>query len=85
MEGDPPGRGCPAAVLRIWTNPDAEDAPQEICGEKSATENWPTTSVGPSGTIRISFTTTDKTIGAQVRFTSFRVAVRRLYISGLSK
>lgn len=43
---------------------ESTEAPQEICGEKSATEKWPT--VSDSGTVRISFTTTDKTIGAQV-------------------
>lgn len=65
VEGSPPDRGCPAAVLRIWMSSDSDDAPQEICGEKSATENWPAVSQG-AGTVRISFTTTDKTIGAQV-------------------
>lgn len=59
-------RGCPAAVLRIWMSPESDDAPQEICGEKSA-NTFP--SEGSSGTVRISFTTTDKTIGAQVRVT----------------
>lgn len=45
-------------------SPESDDAPQEICGEKSA-NTFP--SEGSSGTVRISFTTTDKTIGAQVR------------------
>ena len=63
VEGSPADRGCPAAVLRIWLSQESDEAPQEICGEKSATENWPQVS---EGTVRISFTTTDKTIGAQV-------------------
>lgn len=66
VEGSPADRGCPAAVIRIWMSPDSEAAPQEICGEKAATENWPTISEGSTGMVRISFTTTDKTIGAQV-------------------
>lgn len=57
------GRGCPAAVLRLWTFPESDAAPQELCGEKLA-EQWHYMSQGQ--TARISFTTTDKTIGAQV-------------------
>lgn len=55
------GRGCPAAVLRVWTAPDTEQAPFELCGEKAAGLNWHYVSIGQSS--RISFTTTDKTIG----------------------
>ncbi|XP_037027198.1 cubilin isoform X3 [Bradysia coprophila] len=62
VEGDPEGRGCPAAVLRVWTAPDTEQAPFELCGEKAAGFNWHYVSIGQSS--RISFTTTDKTIGA---------------------
>lgn len=58
------GRGCPAAVLRIWTAPDTDQAPIELCGEKLFTEHWHHVSQGQSA--RISFTTTDKTIGAAV-------------------
>lgn len=58
------GRGCPAAVLRIWTNPDSEQAPIELCGEKPILEYWHYVSIGQLA--RISFTTTDKTIGAAV-------------------
>lgn len=58
------GRGCPAAVLRVWTAPDTEQAPFELCGERAAGLNWHYVSIGQSS--RISFTTTDKTIGAPV-------------------
>lgn len=63
------GRGCPAAVVRIWTNPEKESPPIELCGEKGATDPWHYMSDGSMA--RISFTTTDKTVGAPVSFTSF--------------
>lgn len=59
------GRGCPAAVLRLWTAPDTDQAPIELCGEKG-TDSWHYISQGQSA--RISFTTTDKTIGAAVSY-----------------
>ncbi|XP_055680317.1 cubilin isoform X3 [Lutzomyia longipalpis] len=62
VEGDPAGRGCPAAVLRLWTFPESDAAPQEVCGEKGS-DHWHYMSQGQ--TARVSFTTTDKTIGAQ--------------------
>lgn len=58
------GRGCPAAALRIWTAPDTDQAPIELCGDKAAGEVWHYISSGQNA--RISFITTDKTIGAQV-------------------
>lgn len=58
------GRGCPAAALRLWTAPDTEHAPTELCGDKPSNEPWHYISQGQSA--RISFITTDKTIGAQV-------------------
>lgn len=59
------GRGCPAAALRIWLAPDVMDqAPIELCGDKASTEVWHYVSAGQNA--RISFITTDKTIGAQV-------------------
>lgn len=58
------GRGCPAAVVRLWTSLETESAPLEICGEKGTNEDWHYISTGQS--VRISFTTTDKTIGALV-------------------
>lgn len=57
-------RGCPAAVLRIWNSPDSELPPIELCGEKPFTESWHYMSIGQS--TRISFTTSDKTIGSPV-------------------
>lgn len=59
-------RGCPAAALRIWTAPDTDQAPVELCGDKSSGEVWHYVSTGQSA--RISFITTDKTIGAQVDY-----------------
>lgn len=58
------GRGCPAAVLRLWVNVDSDQPPVELCGEKPAIEQWHYISTGQ--TARISFTTSDKTVGAQV-------------------
>lgn len=60
-----PDRGCPAAVLRLWMNVDSDQPPLELCGEKPPVEQWHYTSTGQ--TARISFTTSDKTVGAQVR------------------
>lgn len=31
-------RGCPAAVLRLWT--DLTQSPIELCGEKLSTDKW---------------------------------------------
>ncbi|XP_055908933.1 uncharacterized protein LOC129943472 isoform X2 [Eupeodes corollae] len=76
VEGDPMARGCPAAVLRMWTNIDSEAAPIELCGEKPSTEHWHYISTGQSS--RISFTTTDKTIGAQ----GFRIIWTEIQDSG---
>lgn len=58
-------RGCPAAALRIWTAPDTDHAPIELCGDKLPDDVWHYLSEGQAA--RISFITTDKTIGAQVR------------------
>lgn len=58
-------RGCPAAALRIWTAPDTDQAPIELCGDKPAGEVWHYISSGQNA--RVSFITTDKTIGAQVK------------------
>lgn len=57
-------RGCPAAALRIWLAPDTDHAPIELCGDKLAGDVWHYLSEAQSA--RISFITTDKTIGAQV-------------------
>lgn len=58
-------RGCPAAALRIWTAPDTDHAPIELCGDKLSGDVWHYLSDGQAA--RISFITTDKTIGAQVQ------------------
>jgi hypothetical protein len=57
------GRGCPAAVLRLWLAPDTDMAPHELCGEKG-NDAWQYLTLG--NTARVSFTSADKTIGAQV-------------------
>lgn len=86
----PLARGCPAAALRIWTAPDTDQAPIELCGDKPAGEVWHYISryvdfnsliqvhpkylaiswkfhcISSGQNARISFITTDKTIGAQV-------------------
>lgn len=59
-----PARGCAAAVLRLWLSPDSDMPPIEMCGEKPAMENWQYVTQGQ--TARISFTSADKAIGAQV-------------------
>ncbi|XP_055373850.1 tolloid-like protein 2 isoform X2 [Condylostylus longicornis] len=76
VEGDPGGRGCPAVVLRLWTSIDTEAPPIELCGEKPPTEHWHYISQGQSA--RLSFTTTDKTIGAQ----GFRLVWTEIQDSG---
>lgn len=58
------GRGCAAAVLRLWLSPDSDMPPLEMCGEKTATEHWQYLTQGQTG--RVSFTSADKAIGAQV-------------------
>ncbi|XP_063909055.1 dorsal-ventral patterning tolloid-like protein 1 isoform X4 [Zophobas morio] len=61
VEGDPVGRGCPAAVLRLWT--DLSSAPVELCGEKAPEDKWQYLST--SNAVRFSFVTADKAVGAQ--------------------
>lgn len=58
------GRGCAAAVVRVWLSPEFDVPPLEHCGEKTATDHWQYVSQGQ--TTRISFTSADKAIGAQV-------------------
>ncbi|XP_017101036.2 tolloid-like protein 2 isoform X2 [Drosophila bipectinata] len=76
LEGDPASRGCPAAVLRLWMNVDSDQPPLELCGEKPPVEHWHYTSTGQ--TARISFTTSDKTVGAQ----GFRIVWTEIQDSG---
>ncbi|XP_034131223.1 cubilin isoform X3 [Drosophila guanche] len=76
LEGDPANRGCPAAVLRLWMNVDSDQPPMELCGEKPPIEYWHYTSTGQ--TARISFTTSDKTVGAQ----GFRIVWTEIQDSG---
>ncbi|XP_060525969.1 bone morphogenetic protein 1 isoform X2 [Cylas formicarius] len=59
IEGEPVGRGCPAAVLRLWE--DIIAPAKELCGEKSPTEKWEF--VSASNQMRLSFITADKAVG----------------------
>ncbi|XP_037896607.1 uncharacterized protein LOC119641817 isoform X3 [Glossina fuscipes] len=76
LEGDPANRGCSAAVLRLWVNVDSDQPPLELCGEKPPIEQWHYISTGQ--TARISFTTSDKTVGAQ----GFRIIWTEIQDSG---
>ncbi|EDV91452.1 GH13954 [Drosophila grimshawi] len=76
LEGDPANRGCPAAVLRMWVNVDSDQPPVELCGEKPPIEHWHYISTGQ--TARISFTTSDKTVGAS----GFRIVWTEIQDSG---
>ncbi|XP_058979365.1 cubilin isoform X2 [Musca domestica] len=76
LEGDPANRGCPAAVLRLWVNVDSDQPPLELCGEKPPMEQWHYISTGQ--TARISFTTSDKTVGAP----GFRIVWTEIQDSG---
>lgn len=64
VEGDPPGRGCAAAVTRLWIDPENDLPPLEHCGEKGTAEVWQY--LTQSNSCKISFTSADKSIGAQV-------------------
>ncbi|XP_074039057.1 cubilin isoform X2 [Leptinotarsa decemlineata] len=62
VEGDPSGRGCPAAVLRLWN--DLTSTPVELCGEKAlGDKSWQY--ISTSNAMRFSFITADKAVGAQ--------------------
>lgn len=61
VEGDLVGRGCPAAVLRLWLN--LAETPRELCGEKTPSDKWQFLS--DSNAVRLSFTSADKAVGSQ--------------------
>ncbi|RXG74004.1 Neuropilin-2, partial [Armadillidium vulgare] len=56
VEGNPLERGCPAAVVRVWTS--LESTPMELCGDKLSPEISQIISVG--SVLRLSFTTARK-------------------------
>lgn len=58
------GRGCAAAVVRLWLSPETDLPPLEHCGEKGSAERWDYLS--QSSSTKISFISADKTIGAMV-------------------
>lgn len=55
-------------MFRLWQAPDSDHAPIELCGDKPTgdVDGWHYVSDGQYA--RISFTTTDKTIGAPVKY-----------------
>ncbi|KAH0999211.1 hypothetical protein HUJ05_009553 [Dendroctonus ponderosae] len=59
IEGEPSGRGCPAAVLRLWT--DIAAPGKELCGEKATTDKWEY--ISATNQMRLSFITADKAVG----------------------
>ncbi|XP_071055238.1 cubilin isoform X2 [Onthophagus taurus] len=61
IEGEPITRGCPAAVLRLWTN--LAGTPIELCGEESSIGKLHY--VSDTNAIRFSFITADKAVGAK--------------------
>ncbi|XP_039289954.1 tolloid-like protein 2 [Nilaparvata lugens] len=61
VEGEPAGRGCPAAVVRLWHTEDGP--PLELCGEKPAADKWQF--ISETNSLRISFISADKSVGAQ--------------------
>ncbi|XP_065225837.1 tolloid-like protein 2 isoform X2 [Planococcus citri] len=61
LEGNPAGRGCPAAVVRLWL--DIQAPPIELCGEKAPNDTMLYMSV--SNQARISFVVGDKSVGAE--------------------
>jgi len=63
------GRGCAAAALRLWLMPDSDVPPIELCGEKALNEHWQYITQGQ--TARLSFTSADKAIGAQVTLVKY--------------
>ncbi|CAH1967539.1 unnamed protein product [Acanthoscelides obtectus] len=63
LEGEPIGRGCPAAVLRVWN--DLSTTPIELCGEKPPGVSTQWQYLSTSNTVRLSFITADKAVGAK--------------------
>ncbi|ODN01954.1 Cubilin [Orchesella cincta] len=60
IEGEPTGRGCPAAAVRIWVDPDG--VPVELCGESLNVDN--SQYVSARNLMRVTFITADKAVGA---------------------
>ncbi|XP_036147288.1 cubilin isoform X2 [Monomorium pharaonis] len=59
VEGDPLGRGCPAAVLRMWDS--LTSAPRELCGVKDPEAKW--SFLSEDNNMRLSFISADKAVG----------------------
>nr|XP_018896176.1 PREDICTED: cubilin isoform X2 [Bemisia tabaci] len=61
IEGDPPTRGCSAAVIRLWHT--LSGLPLEFCGEKPPKDNWQYLSDG--NVMKLSFVVADKSVGGE--------------------
>nr|XP_027195182.1 uncharacterized protein LOC113789799 isoform X1 [Dermatophagoides pteronyssinus] len=60
VEGDPPSRGCPGAIVRVW--PNLNQKPIELCGEKLNRRDKQY--ISENNVIRITFLTAQKAVGA---------------------
>ncbi|XP_012271298.1 cubilin isoform X3 [Orussus abietinus] len=61
VEGEQSVRGCPAAVLRMWSS--VSDPPIELCGVKTPDTKW--TYLSDDNNMRLSFISADKAVGQQ--------------------
>lgn len=61
IEGDPAARGCPGAVVRVWT--ELSSLPTELCGEGLANDTREF--ISSTEMLRISFVTADKAVGSE--------------------
>lgn len=63
VEGDPAGRGCSAAVVRVWSNPSQTDLkPVELCGDSLSNSSKEILSA--DNVLRFSFFGAQKSVGA---------------------
>ncbi|XP_046913472.2 uncharacterized protein LOC124494340 isoform X1 [Dermatophagoides farinae] len=60
VEGDPPNRGCPGAIVRVW--PDLNQKSIELCGEKLNLRDKQY--ISDNNVMRITFLTAQKAVGA---------------------
>ncbi|XP_076352181.1 cubilin-like isoform X2 [Tachypleus tridentatus] len=60
IEGDPLERGCPGAVVRVWSN--LSLPPMELCGERMSNQTHQILS--SSSELKLQFVTADKAVGS---------------------
>ncbi|XP_022253784.1 cubilin-like isoform X3 [Limulus polyphemus] len=60
IEGEPDERGCPGAVVRVWS--DLSQPPIELCGEKLTNDTRQILS--SSSVLKLQFVTADKAVGS---------------------